>query len=323
MRLMTTTVPEPPHDPSIQTVLLAAAAGAVVAAVMVTLGVLGLKLYGGMLFVATPLAMGVTAGFALNARADASGVQTMAALGAMFALSGVGFLLFAVEGLICLLMSLPLAAPMSFLGAKLGRQMARGRARPATLFLGLLVLPLGAGAEVVLASTPMLREVLSVVEIDAEPDRVWSNVIEFPQLAEPAEWWFKAGLAYPRYASIEGRGVGAVRSCVFSTGAFIEPITAWEPGRRLAFDVAESPAPLRELSPYGNIHPPHLDGYFRSRRGEFRLVALPGGRTQLEGRTWYELDMAPLWYWQWMTDRVIHSIHLRVLDHIKRESERD
>ena len=116
--------------------------------------------------------------------------------------------------------------------------------------------------------------------------------------------------------------MGAVRYCVFSTGAFVEPITIWEPRRRLAFEVIESPAPMHELSPYDDIHPPHLDNYLRSRRGEFRLTPLPGGRTRLEGHTWYELDMAPAIYWQPIADAVIHRIHLRVLEHIKRESER-
>jgi hypothetical protein len=41
-------------------------------------------------------------------------------------------------------------------------------------------------------------------------------------------------------------------------------------------------------------------------RGEFRLVSLAGGRTRLEGGTWYELDPFP-----------------RVLAHVKRLSEAD
>jgi hypothetical protein len=35
-----------------------------------------------------------------------------------------------------------------------------------------------------------------------------------------------------------------VRYCVFSTGPFVEPITVWEPGRRLGFDVAQQPPPM-------------------------------------------------------------------------------
>jgi hypothetical protein len=112
-----------------------------------------------------------------------------------------------------------------------------------------------------------------------------------------------------------------VRRCEFSTGAFVEPISAWDEPRRLAFDVTAQPPALRELSPYGTIGAPHLGGAFRARRGEFRLIALPHGRTRLEGSTWYELDMAPAVYWRPWTDALVHAIHLRVLRHVKRLAE--
>jgi hypothetical protein len=115
--------------------------------------------------------------------------------------------------------------------------------------------------------------------------------------------------------------VGATRFCEFSTGAFVEPITAWDEPRRLAFNVTEQPDPLIELSPYGNLHPPHLHGTLRSTHGEFRLIELPGNRTRLEGRTWYKIDMYPHWYWTRWSDALIHCIHERVLSHIQHISE--
>jgi len=50
---------------------------------------------------------------------------------------------------------------------------------------------------------------------------------------------------------------------------------------------------MHKLSPYKNLSSPHLHGYLRSRRSEFRLIELPGQRTRLEGSTWYEVEMAP------------------------------
>jgi hypothetical protein len=112
-----------------------------------------------------------------------------------------------------------------------------------------------------------------------------------------------------------------VRYCVFSTGPFVEPITIWEPGRRLAFDVQRAPLPLIELTPYDSIAPPHLHGFLESRRGEFRLIALSNGHTRLEGSTWYTVRMGPEGYWQVFGDYLIHQIHLRVLEHIKGQAE--
>ncbi len=124
-------------------------------------------------------------------------------------------------------------------------------------------------------------------------------------------------------ARIEDRGVGAIRYCEFDTGEFVEPITVWDEPYRLAFDVTEQPCPMKELSPYRDIHPPHLDWSFQSNRGEFVLEALPAGRTRLTGRTWYTVQMSPQIYWRWWTDAIIHRIHDRVLVHIKDVAEQN
>jgi hypothetical protein len=163
------------------------------------------------------------------------------------------------------------------------------------------------------------------VTVAAPPEVVWRHVVSFEPLAEPPQGILRLGVAYPLRADITGRGVGAVRRCEFTTGAFVEPITAWDEPRRLAFDVDSAPPALREWSPWPGMNPPHLDHYLRSRRGEFRLVALPGGRTRLEGTTWYTLDVHPAPYWRLWSDAIIGRIHIRVLRHVQRlaESERE
>jgi hypothetical protein len=124
-------------------------------------------------------------------------------------------------------------------------------------------------------------------------------------------------------ARIDGEGVGAVRNCEFSTGPFVEPITTWDPPSRLAFDVRSQPPSMTELSPYRNVKAAHLEGYMVSKRGEFRLIPLPGNRTRLEGSTWYTLAIFPEMYWTPWGEALLHSIHGRVLAHIKQLSEAD
>jgi hypothetical protein len=145
--------------------------------------------------------------------------------------------------------------------------------------------------------------------------------VGFSELPPPGELVFHLGIAHPLRARIESSGVGAVRHCEFSTGSFVEPITRWEPPTRLSFDVVQQPDPMEEWSPYRHVNAPHLVDSMRSKRGEFRLIALPGGRTRLEGSTWYELEMFPQAYWTLWSDALIHAIHHRVLRHIKRLSE--
>ncbi len=52
-------------------------------------------------------------------------------------------------------------------------------------------------------------------------------------------------------------------------------------------------------------------------------MALPEGRTRLEGRTFYTLSMEPQQYWSFFSDLLIHHIHRRVLDHIRAEVRSD
>jgi len=210
---------------------------------------------------------------------------------------------------------------MASMGAILGRWVALHRApllpRSAAL---VLLLPVLSGLDT--APPREVVEVVSHIDIDAPPERVWANVIAFSDLPEPPPLLFRLGIAYPQRARIEGRGPGAVRRCEFSTGPFLEPITTWDEPRRLAFDVVAQPPPMREWSPYRHVLARHLDGYLRVQRGEFRLEPLPGGGTRLSGSTWYEIDVGPRAYWMLWSDALIHSIHDQVLGHIKQLAER-
>jgi hypothetical protein len=267
------------------------------------------------------LILGMVSAFVFNHRHPRTPRATLQVVLTGVVATGGVFVLFALEGILCVAMTLPLVAPLAVLGAVAGRAIAvRTPAPAAHAWLLLLVLPGVAAVETSPVPSP-LHEVVSVIEIDAPPEIVWTHVVSFSDLTAPPAWLFRLGVAYPRRARIEGAGVGAIRYCEFSTGPFVEPITRWDEPSRLAFDVAAQPPPMAEWSPYRRVHAPHLDGYFRSRRGEFRLVRLPGERTRLEGSTWYELEMAPQIYWKTLADAIISRIHLRVLAHVKALSE--
>lgn len=298
--------------------------GLLLALVMVVLSVFVLGSYGWTLFFATPFAVGVVAGFLTNRTSMRRVSATVFTSSVTMVLIGMTLVLLALEGIVCVLMAAPLAIVLAMMGGLVGRAMANARryhrSNPAAISVILLSLPLFAAAETFSTDSPVY-EVASSVVVDADAMVVWEKVLSFSELPEPSPWVKRTGVAYPTRAELVGEGVGAVRYCEFSTGPFVEPITVWEPGRRLAFDVESQPAPMKEWSPYRHVHPPHLDGYLRSLRGEFRLVDLGDGRTRLEGSTWYEIDMSPRAYWSLYSSAIIQSIHMRVLHHVKAEAE--
>ena len=301
--------------------LMSMGAGLLIGLGMIVVSVELLDSYGMALFIGTPVVLGAITAWLLNRRFPATSRETHEVVLMTVALVAGAALLLGEEGAICLIMSLPLGIPLGLIGGVLGRVIAtHGGSEFSHAAIVLIALPSAAALEG--DGAPLrVREVRSSIEIAASPEQVWTNVIAFPALDEPTELWFRAGIAYPTSARITGSGVGAVRYCEFSTGAFVEPITHWEPGRRLAFDVSESPPPMREWTFRDGVAPPHLDDFLRPVRGEFRLVPLPGGRTRLEGSTWYELRIQPVPYWGAISDWLIARIHLRVLDHIRRNAE--
>jgi hypothetical protein len=222
-------------------------------------------------------------------------------------------------------MAAPIASGLAVLGGMVGyliqaRHWTRPNA-PATLSLLLLVLPTVMTMERAAAPEPPVYMVRTAIEINAPAEAVWSEVVSFAQIPEPGEFLFRAGIAYPVRAEIHGHGPGAERLCVFSTGPFVEPIEVWDEPRLLKFTVSSNPPPMQEWTPYSHIEPPHLHGFLVSRGGQFLLTPLPGGRTRLEGTTWYRHSLWPAEYWRLWSDFIIHRIHLRVLRHIQAVAE--
>jgi hypothetical protein len=183
----------------------------------------------------------------------------------------LGLLTFAWEGIICLAMAFPIGVFFTWVGHWIGYEILKSKMgnTSATITLLFLSVPSLMAFENVHSDKEDIRSVITSIEINASPEKVWENVIAFPQLNEPTEFIFKTGIAYPINATINGKGLGAVRFCNFSTGSFVEPITVWDEPRLLKFSVDEQPEPMKELSIY-DIHPNHLHGYWVSKQGQFK-----------------------------------------------------
>jgi uncharacterized membrane protein YhaH (DUF805 family) len=301
--------------------LLGIAASIVIGPLIVAASTLMMRSYGLTLFLALPFVMGgVTAYIHNHGHPRTAGETQLVVMLGVFIVGGT-LLLFALEGLICIVMAAPIALVAAILGGIVGRYAAIATGVPpqSTAYL-ILLLPTAAIVDRTAAAPPVHEAVTSII-VNAPPERVWENVIRFNDITASPSLPFRLGIAYPMRARILGSGVGAVRHCEFSTGAFVEPITGWDEPRRLSFGVTAQPPALRELSPYTHVFAPHTNGFFKARRGEFRLVSLPDGRTRLEGSTWYTLEIYPQVYWRPIAEWLLTKIHTRVLEQVKRESE--
>lgn len=283
-------------------------------------GIYGIGKYGIALFILTPFLIGFLPASILGYKENITKNQAYSVSFITLLISICLLLIFAIEGLICIIMALPLLFLMVWLGSWLGYLIStkKPNSSPTAMMIFILIIPTMSFIEK--DSKPNISKVTTSIIINASPEKVWKNVIEFPQLKEPEEFIFKTGIAYPINAKINGSGVGAIRYCNFTTGSFVEPITIWNEPNLLQFSVKEQPEPMKELS-FWDVNAPHLHDYFVSKKGQFKLITLKNGKTKLEGTTWYYHNIYPEFYWRPWSNYIIHQIHNRVLNHIKQNCE--
>ncbi len=287
---------------------------------LTALGIYGIGEYGVALFILTPMLIGIVSttlfghGRTLT-KMEATKISFLTLL--VFTL---GLIVFAIEGLICIAMAAPIGIFLTWIGGLIGRTTVNKSPDNSLTIILLAIISVPITAYTEKDSRTQLYSVSTSLVIDADIETVWTNVIEFPRMDEPTEFIFKAGISYPIDSEIKGTGEGAIRYCNFNTGSFVEPITEWSEPTTLRFDVLEQPEPMTEYSLW-DINAPHLHDYFVSEHGEFKLSELPNGQTKLVGTTWYRHDIKPGAYWKIWSDWIIHSIHDRVLNHIKVNAE--
>jgi hypothetical protein len=275
--------------------------------------------YGYGLFVMAPLMMGLVTGYLANRRVVISPDATTKLVLVSASLGGAMLIVFALEGLICLIMAAPLALLCAWIGGRTGREMAiRRRGSPTAMSVA--ALPLVFLLEAMVPAQLQLASVESIV-IDATPSQVWKAVIANEEIGPAPALPFRLGLAYPIAAELRGEGVGAERIGRFSTGVAREQVTLWEPGRRLGFRVLSTPPVMHELSPWPTVHAPHALGYFQTAWTTFDLAPLPQGHTRLTIRAAHTLRLDPAPYWEPMARLAIHANNRRVLANYQARAE--
>lgn len=293
----------------------------VIGGLLTILGIYGVGEYGIAIFVVTPFFLGFAPVilFGYKNKIRASDSRKIGLFSLTFFMLGLVF--FAIEGFICIIMAMPIGLVFAWIGSYIGYLVIRKSHKkgPVGMFVLILFIPSYSLFEKQI--DPEIYSVVTSIEIAASPEKVWENVVEFPQLEKPKEFIFQTGISYPINAKIKGKGVGAIRYCNFTTGSFVEPITKWDEPNLLAFEVLEQPAPMKEIS-FWDIDAPHLHDYFVSKKGQFKLVRLKNGNTKLIGTTWYYNNIKPNLYWNIWSDYIVHQIHNRVLKHIKKNAEK-
>jgi uncharacterized membrane protein YhaH (DUF805 family) len=289
----------------------------------VAVGALLFGSYGFSMFVVSPAVIGITTAYLANLQGDLGVGRTVCIVTAALAAGGLALVGLAFEGILCIVMAAPVAWAMAVLGAEIGRAMARARRnRGSHALISVAIIPLLFTSEEGLPPTTTFADVMSI-EVTATPTAAWRAVVHMDRIAVPPPVPFRLGIAYPISSDVIGEGVGAERVGYFSTGIAHELVTEWEPGRTLGFVILSEPPSLRELSPYQNVHAPHVDGYFRSTSARIDIDRIAQGRMRLTLTTSHELDLQPAAYWLALARWIIRQNKERTLLQMQRQAEQD
>ena len=272
-------------------------------------------------FVATPFLVGLATAYIANRDLALPPGKTLPVVLIAAALGVLALLMFALEGFVCIVLVVPLGAVMAGLGGLLGRQLAdvgHSRGRP---LLSVAILPFVFVTEAALPPSVTITTNQSI-EIAAPAPRVWQALISNAPIAGDPGLVALADFAYPIRSRIVGQGVGAIRQGEFSTGIARERVTAWEPGKALAFAIIAQPAMMEEMSPYRRVHAPHLHGYFETDTTRFEIETLAAGKSRLTVHASHRLRIDPVLYWEPLARWAIGKNVTRVLESIKGAAER-
>jgi hypothetical protein len=240
----------------------------------------------------------------------------------------LGTLVTLLEGIICIVMFLPISIPLASIGGVLGGlagRYLRSRRAQGLAMACMVVLPFVTGPwEQKVFYQMEARQVENVVDIKAPADVVWQNIERVRAIRReelPSSWAHAIGFPDPIEATLSHEGVGGVRNATFGGNlAFIETIDVWEPGRRLGFTIAAETDKIPSTTLDEHVR---IGGeYFDVLRGEYRLEPLPGGVTRLHLSSRQRLSTDFNWYAHLWTDAVMSDLQKRILYVVQQRCEK-
>ena len=276
----------------------------------------------------TPLAMGFITVFIVERR-QAQPIWTWFLYPWIPVFGGLlGAGLFLWEGLICIAMFLPIALVAATVGgvaAGLIARMVRSRAVRNGTLACVMCLPLFMSSiEHYFLAQRDLRRVESVIDIQASPTIVWSNIERVPAIHReelPSSWSHAIGFPNPVEATLSKEAVGGVRHATFEGGVlFIETIDDWSPQRHLGFSIRAqtNDIPKTTLDEHVTVG----GEFFDVLHGDYELEPLPNGATRLHLHSLHRVSTDLNWYAHLWTDAVMRDLQSRILQVLKKRCER-
>lgn len=263
----------------------------------------GLIDYGWIVFFVFPFSLGLALGQMLFKH------WALAGFVSAFLITIILILTSALEGIICILFSLPIVIPMISIGIITRRYLTekgiiRSRDDVHSFLFPLLLAWVGIPFEWILSpSAPSLEKTVTERFYPNTPLEVYHAIKSVDTLIGPKPFLMRLDLPIPEKCILEREEVGALRTCYFSGGTITERVTEIEPGRILRMDVIDYQLTGRKW--LGFIEAVYL------------FDPMAGDSCLLRRITTYSSGLKPRWYWRHLENVGIQQEHQYVLDDLE------
>ncbi|MCE7994581.1 MAG: polyketide cyclase [Roseivirga sp.] len=273
-----------------------------------TIGILTLNFdladYGWGMFAMLPFCVGLAAGLTPKPRNAFKGVGY--SLGILF----VVLIFTAIEGIVCILLMLPifgLAIGLGFLIGSFFRRAwlakynnARLQLLPLVLFLGVISVE-----NRVAKHEEVIYEVRSEIILPYSPEEVYDAIKSVDTLIAEKPFLMKLDLPVPQKCILEKEEVGALRICYFEGGRIIERVTELERGEILKMDVIDYELTGRE--------------WLGFKEAIYYFEPMGTGGCKMTRVTTYSTELYPRAYWKPLERLGIEQEHEYVFRNLQRD----
>jgi len=265
------------------------------------------QVFGLVLFVLFPIALGIAIGYMSKRRWAYYGLT----------MGIVTFLVFLVtsslEGIICVLMSLPLAIPLILLGVAIrGYLEDQGILKPKDDFVAFIT-PLififiaGSVEKHYFTNVPKLDKVETERIYPFPPEQVFDAVKSMDTVVARKQLLMYLDLPIPRKCVLDSAEIGGIRTCYFSGGTITEKITEIEKGKVLRMDVISF-----------NLMVSKWLGF---QEAIYYFESVDGNSCRMTRITTYTSALSPRFYWRPLEKVGIKEEHEYVFDGVQHKLE--
>ncbi|HMK18002.1 MAG TPA: hypothetical protein VK492_07385 [Chitinophagaceae bacterium] len=258
-------------------------------------------------FIVVPLCIGYSLGIKLD-----WGISLVIAV--MMGLTLFFFLLLTAgfEGLICVIMLLPIFIPIVLIGILIGYNLRKRSLKTEKKNIikislyPLIVLLFSGGIEHFFSNKFENAKVESTIYLPYKASTVYDFIKSVDTLAGKRSLLMNLGLSVPQKCVLEKEEVGAKRTCYFENGTIEEKVTDIKRGKFIKMKVTDYKLPGFKWLKFDDA---------------IYLFTQEGDSTKLTRITTYQSQLKPRIYWEFWEKQAIEAQHEYVLNDLKRRLE--